>query len=58
LIVQAHREYIAELAIKATVLRACKPPSPLAMSVTGVWLEWVWKAIVEATCMAVGEAKR
>jgi hypothetical protein len=53
---QVHREYIAELAIKATVLRACQPPSPI--SVTGVWIEWVWQAIVEATCVAVGEAKR
>ena len=56
MIVQVHREYIAEFAIKDTVLCARQSRSP--MSVTGVWLEWVWEAIVKLTCMVVGEAKR
>jgi hypothetical protein len=53
--VQVHREYFAEFVIKATAVRACQTFSPV--SVAGVWLEWVWEAVVEATGMAVGEAK-
>ena len=31
---------------------------PQSMSITGIWLEWVWEAIVEPTCTTVREAKR
>ena len=51
---QVHHEYIAEPAIKATVLRPRQPPGP--MTVIGVPLERAWEAIVKATRMAVGEA--
>jgi hypothetical protein len=52
---QVHREYFAEFVIKATAIFACQSFRPV--SVAGVWLEWIWETVVEATGMAIGEAK-
>ena len=55
LIVQMHRKHFGEFAIETTALHASQTISPV--TVARIWLEWVWKAVVEATRSAVGEAE-
>jgi hypothetical protein len=49
-----HRKHFREFAIETTALYACQTISPV--TVTWIWLERVWKAVVEATRSAVREA--
>jgi hypothetical protein len=42
-----HRKHFREFAVETTTLYARQTISPVA--VTWIWLEWVWKAVVEVT---------
>lgn len=55
LIVQMHRKHFHEFAVETATLYARQTIGPL--TVTWIWLERVWKAVIEATRSAVGEAE-
>jgi hypothetical protein len=46
-----NRKHFREFAVETTALYAGQAISP--ETVTWIWLEWVWKAVVEATRSAV-----
>ena len=50
-----HRKHFYEFAVETTALNARQTISPV--TVTRIWLKWVWKTIVEATRPAIGEAE-
>ena len=55
LIVEMYRKHFGKFVVETTALHARESISPV--SIARIWLEWVWKAIVEATRSAIREAE-
>jgi len=50
-----YRKHFGKFAVETTALYARQTIGPV--SVAGIWFEWVWEAVVEATPSTVGEAE-